>query len=154
MRVLRAIAGGAGLRTAAEMSAPLFPPSKTIPRLDRWVRFNPDRTVTVLCGKVELGQGIVTAIAQIAAEELDVALERVASGRRYPLSPDEGFTAGSQSIEVGGAAMRLACAEVRELFLEAAARTGSERRRAAVNDGAIELPGTDLRTSYWDLAAK
>ena len=47
----------------------------TTPRLDRWVRFNADRTVTVFSGKVELGQGIETAIAQIAADELDVNLE-------------------------------------------------------------------------------
>ena len=90
---------------------------KTTPRLDRWVRFNADRTVTVFSGKVELGQGIETAIAQIAADELDVALERLSLvAGDTTQSPDEWYTAGSQSIEIGGMSMRLACAEVRSLF--------------------------------------
>ena len=123
------------------MSAPVLPRSlKTNPQLERWVRFNADRTVTVFSGKVELGQGIVTAIAQIAAEELDVSLARLAIvPGDTRCSPDEWYTAGSQSIEVGGAAMRLACAEVRHLFVEAAARrfettmrrgSGSSSRKA------------------------
>jgi CO/xanthine dehydrogenase Mo-binding subunit len=139
------------------MSAPVLPQSlKTNPQLERWVRFNADRTVTVFSGKVELGQGIVTAIAQIAAEELDVSLARLAIvPGDTRCSPDEWYTAGSQSIEVGGAAMRLACAEVRQLFVEEAARrfevSAAELR---VHDGAIELPGTDVATSYWDLAGE
>ena len=139
------------------MSAPILPQSlRTNPQLERWVRFNADRTVTVFSGKVELGQGIVTAIAQIAAEELDVSLARLAIvPGDTRCSPDEWYTAGSQSVEVGGAAMRLACAEVRQLFVEAAARrldvSAAELR---VRDGAIGLPGTDLATSYWDLAGE
>ena len=106
------------------MIPPPLPQSlKTTPRLDRWVCFNADRTVTVFSGKVELGQGIETAIAQIAADELDVSLERLALvAGDTTQSPDEWYTAGSQSIEVGGLSMRLVCAEVRRLFLEAAAR--------------------------------
>jgi CO/xanthine dehydrogenase Mo-binding subunit len=129
---------------------------RTTPRLDRWVRFNADRTVTVFSGKVELGQGIETAIAQIAAEELDVPLERLAivSGDTTR-SPDELYTAGSQSIEVGGAAMRLVCAEVRSLLLEAAARELEvNAAELVVRDGTIGLPGTDLRMTYWDLAPR
>ena len=45
--------------------------------LDAWIRINADGTATVFNGKVELGQGIVTALAQIAAEELDLPLARV-----------------------------------------------------------------------------
>jgi CO/xanthine dehydrogenase Mo-binding subunit len=129
---------------------------KTNPRLDRWLRFNPDRTVTVRSGKVELGQGIVTAIAQIAAEELDVSLERLRwVAGDTSASPDEWYTAGSQSIEVGGLSMRLVCAEVRQLFLQAAAQeleVGIEELQ--VNDGVIGIPGTDVGTSYWDLAPR
>lgn len=129
---------------------------KTNPRLERWVHFNPDRTVTVRSGKVELGQGIVTAIAQIAAEELDVSLDRLQLvAGDTSASPDEWYTAGSQSIEVGGLSMRLVCAEVRQLFLQAAAReleVGIEELQ--VNDGVIGIPGTDVRTSYWDLAPR
>ena len=139
------------------MMPPVLPQSlKTTPRLDRWVRFNADRTVTVFSGKVELGQGIETAIAQIAADELDVTLERLSLvAGDTTQSPDEWYTAGSQSIEIGGMAMRLACAEVRSLFLDAAARelevNAAELR---VRDGTIEVAGTDLRTSYWDLAPR
>ena len=45
--------------------------------LDAWLRINPDGTATVFTGKVELGQGILTALAQIAAEELDLPLSRI-----------------------------------------------------------------------------
>jgi nicotinate dehydrogenase subunit B len=139
------------------MSAAALPLSlKSNPRLDRWVRIDAGGTVSVFSGKVELGQGIVTAIAQIAAEELDVSSERVAIvAGDTALSPDEWYTAGSQSIEVGGAAMRLACAEVRQLFLEAAARQFEVAvAELRIDDGAIEVPGTDLRTSYWELAPR
>lgn len=61
------------------------------PRLDRWVAINADGTVTVRTGKVEIGQGIVSAMAQVAAEELDVAYSRI---RMAPadtvLGPNEG----------------------------------------------------------------
>jgi nicotinate dehydrogenase subunit B len=70
-------------------------------------------------------------------------------------SPDEWYTAGSQSIEVGGLSMRLVCAEVRQLFLRAAARELEVGiAELQVNDGVIGIPGTDVRTSYWDLAPR
>jgi CO/xanthine dehydrogenase Mo-binding subunit len=137
------------------MSSAALPQSlKTTPRLDRWVRFNADRTVTVFSGKVELGQGIETAIAQIAAEELGVSLERLSLvAGDTTQSPDEWYTAGSQSIEVGGMAMRLACVDVRNLFLEAAAHALEvNMAELAIRDGTIAVTGTDLSTSYWDLA--
>ncbi len=124
------------------------------PNLDQWVRFNDDRTVTVFSGKVEFGQGIETAIAQIAAEELDVSLDRLALvAGDTTTSPDEWYTAGSQSIEVGGTAMRHVCAEVRAVFLEAAAkRFEVDAADLRVTDGSIHIPGTDVRTDYWALA--
>src|SRR5947208_11937801 len=91
--------------------------------LDAWIRINPDGTATVFTGKVELGQGIVTALAQIAAEELDLPLARISmvsgdTGR----TPNEGQTAGSQSVENSGTALGLAGAEVRAILLELAAK--------------------------------
>jgi hypothetical protein len=139
------------------MSTPALPLSlRNNPRLDRWVRFDAGGTVTVFSGKVELGQGIVTAIAQIAAEELVIALDRLAIiAGDTTVAPDEWYTAGSQSIEVGGAAMRLACAEVRQLFLEHAARRFEvDPEQLQLRDGVFELPGTDLTASYWDLASQ
>ena len=77
------------------------------PELDRWLTVNDDGTLTVCTGKVELGQGIKTAIAVICAEELDVDLQciRVQSGDTEA-APNEFMTAGSGSIEASGAAVR------------------------------------------------
>src|SRR5258708_11622754 len=127
---------------------------KANPRLDRWVRIDARDTVTIFSGKVELGQGTVTAIAQIAAEELDVAIGRIAMvPGDTAVSPNEWYTAGSLSMEAGGSAMRAACAEVRKLFVDAAARKLEvSAADLEVRDGTIGGPGTDLSTSYWALA--
>src|SRR4051794_7495471 len=84
--------------------------------LDAWIRIGADGDATVFTGKVELGQGVLTALAQIAAEELDLLLARVniISGDTAR-TPNEGQTAGSQSIETSGTALRMAGAEVRSI---------------------------------------
>src|SRR6476659_10880882 len=72
-------------------------------RLDGWIRINPDGSATVFTGKVELGQGILTALAQIAAEEIALPLARVrmiSGATRQP--PNEGQTAGSPSSASSG----------------------------------------------------
>src|SRR5262245_15076312 len=76
--------------------------------LDAWLRINADGSAAIFTGKVELGQGVLTALAQIAAEELDLPLARVemVSGDTAR-TPDEGWTAGSQSTEYDGTAIRL-----------------------------------------------
>jgi hypothetical protein len=96
-------------------------------RLDAWLRISPDGTVTVLSGKVELGQGIRTALAQIVADELDVDITRLRMvAADTDLSPDESYTSGSMSIQQSGSALRQAGAEARLILLElAAARLGS-----------------------------
>ena len=83
-------------------------------RLDAWLRVDPNGTVTIFTGKIELGQGIGTALSQIAADELDVDLKRldVVHGDTAR-TPDEGQTAGSLSVEQSGTALRFACAEAR-----------------------------------------
>ena len=123
-------------------------------RLDRWLRINRDGTVTVFPGKVEIGQGILTALAQIVAEELDVTYGRI---RLAPAdttySPDEGMTSGSQSITDGGAALRYAAAEARDLLLQrAAARLGVSLEQVAVADGTVTSRSGGSVT-YWELAA-
>jgi len=127
------------------------------PELDDWIRFNPDRSVTVFSGKVELGQGIRTALAQIAADELDVALERIrlvtADTER---SPDEGGTTGSRSLEASGAAIRIASAEARHHLLSLAfeqLNSLSDLDELQVDDGVISDPRTGRRTDYWELLA-
>jgi nicotinate dehydrogenase subunit B len=123
------------------------------PRLGDWLRIVPDGTVEVRSGKVELGQGVLTALAQIAAEELDVDVSRLRmTAAATDVSPDEGYTAGSLSIQNSGAALRQVCAEARELYLTvAAARLGAPSVDLTVDDGQISAPG-GAATSYWELA--
>src|SRR5260370_21446087 len=93
------------------------------PLLAQWVDFSEPGVVRVFSAKVELGQGIVTAIAQIAAEELRLPIAQVvvvSGDTRY--CPDESYTAGSMSIEIGGTSMRIACAQARQEIREQAAR--------------------------------
>ena len=96
------------------MNAPLPGPLNDNPVLDRWVAFSSAGKVTVLTGRVELGQGVLTAMAQIAADELDIAMERITirSGDTEK-APNEGYTAGSQSIQFGSVALRQALADRR-----------------------------------------
>lgn len=123
------------------------------PRLSQRVQFNQDRTVTIRPGKVEIGQGIISAIAQIAAEELDLAYDRIlVLPVDTTLSPNEASTSGSRSIQEGGESMRYACAEIRYLFLEAAAaKLNLPIGALRVIDGLIysEIGSTEM--SYWDL---
>ena len=68
----------------AQVQAPSLPGSlQTNRMLDGWLRINADGRVTVFTGKVELGQGILTALAQIAADELDVNYDRIEIGRAH-----------------------------------------------------------------------
>src|SRR5262249_41546065 len=104
-------------------------------------------------GKVELGQGIITALAQIAAEELDLPLARLhmISGDTEK-TPNEGVTAGSQSIENSGVALRLAGAEVRAILIDLAAnRLGLEVSTLAVADGVISAP-EGRKVTYGEVA--
>ncbi|CAN0194419.1 unnamed protein product, partial [Phaeothamnion confervicola] len=125
------------------------------PRLDLWVSFAESGKVVVNTGRVELGQGVLTAMAQIAADELDVAMARVVvrSGVTDNM-PNEGYTAGSQSIQMGGQAMGQACAEARALLLAQAARViGCNAGELSVRDGEFLRNGAATGQDYWTLAA-
>ncbi len=125
------------------------------PFLDQWIGFGEDRTVRLATGKVELGQGVLTALCQIAAEELDVAPARVCvvSGDTAR-SPNEGFTAGSRSIEVAGAAVQRVCVQVRQYFLEyAAGILECEAAALVVQDGCFLRQGEASGHDYWSLHA-
>ncbi|WP_309605599.1 molybdopterin cofactor-binding domain-containing protein [Phenylobacterium sp.] len=126
------------------------------PRLDRWVSFDPDGRVRVAFGRMEYGQGIATALAQIAADELDAPFARL---RVVPAAtgdiPDEGLTVGSMSIEFSGPALRAACAEVRALFTAAAAgRLGCDAAELDIRDGAFLKGGQASGLDYWSLAGE
>ncbi len=136
------------------MNAPLPGPLNDNPYLDRWVTFPAPGKVTVLTGRVELGQGVLTAMAQIAADELDVAIERITvRSADTEKAPNEGYTAGSQSIQFGGVAMRQACADVRALFLEQAAKVlACKVDELSIRDGSIYRGNTSTGQDYWTLA--
>jgi nicotinate dehydrogenase subunit B len=122
-------------------------------RLEGWIRLEPDETVMVFTGKAELGQGILTALAQIAAEELDVGLEKIRMvSADTSRGPDEQYTFGSQSVEQSGSAIRVASAEARSILLAAAARRfGVRTSDLQITSGAIAAPG-GRRATFWELA--
>ena len=123
------------------------------PDLDLWLAINADGTLSISPGKCELGQGIRTALAQIAAEELDVAFERIRVATvDTDHSPNEGRTTGSLSIQRSGTAIRVASAEARHLLLaNAAAKLDVPAERLGVEDGRILLEGQPTGLSYWEL---
>jgi CO/xanthine dehydrogenase Mo-binding subunit len=134
------------------MTTPASPSLVANPDPTRWVSPGEDRTVLVRPGKVELGQGVLTALAQIVADGMRVRLERVRMvAASTDVSPDEGFTAGSLSIQHSGAALRAVAATWHACLLdEAEAAFGAEP--SPVEDGVVTAP--DGRTlSYWDLPA-
>jgi nicotinate dehydrogenase subunit B len=138
---------------------PVLPGSLNANRmLDGWLRINANGTITMFTGKVELGQGILTALTQIVADELDVDLKRleVVSGDTA-LTPNEGVTSGSLSIQDSGTALRFACAEARGLLLQAAAtKLGVAVGELKVSDGNITQlnAASGARTSYWDMSGE
>ena len=137
------------------MNAPVWPgPLNENPTLARWVSFPASGKVAVNTGRVEIGQGVLTAMAQIAADELDVAMSRIElhSGDTE-LTPNEGYTAGSQSMQFGGVAMRQACADVRALFLDQAAKViGCPASELSIRDGSVLRKGAATGQDYWTLA--
>src|SRR5262245_64500961 len=92
-----------------------------------------------------------SALAQIAAEELDVAYERVEMvSADTARTPNEGMTAGSLSVENSGTALRFACAEARQILFElAAAKLGVAVANLSVSDGTVTGSG---KVTYWELA--
>jgi nicotinate dehydrogenase subunit B len=123
------------------------------PRLSTWLRIDRAGHVAAYSGKVELGQGILGALAQIVAEELDLDLAQV---RMVPAatgtSPDEAMTSGSLSVQHSGAALRHACAQARALHVErAGAMHGIAPAELHVARGEIFQRERRI-SSYWDMA--
>src|ERR1700704_6140642 len=133
-----------------------LPPSLAAnPNLSSWVKISAQGHVVVSPGKVEIGQGIVTALAKTPADELDIDIGRIQMVRATTAgSPNEGVTSGSLSVQQSGRAVRHVCAEVRQILLTAAAdRLGVGIDALAISDGEISGPG-NVRTSYWELAGE
>ena len=137
------------------MSQTSLPPNiVSNPLLSQWLNFQHLPKITVCSGKVELGQGIQTALQQIAADELGIDLEQIhwIAGDTQD-SPDEWYTAGSLSIENGGTALKVALGFGRTLFLEAAAQQiNAPIESVTIEHGIFSSPQSSEQTSYAKLA--
>jgi CO/xanthine dehydrogenase Mo-binding subunit len=138
----------------AAAGAPKPPGSlATSPYLDAWIRIDADG-ITAFTGKAELGQGFKTAFQQIAAEELDVPFEAIKvvtadTGR----TANEGYTAGSHSMQDSGTAILNAAAQVRALLVaEAARRLDLPAESLRTENGSVVAPDGQ-RLGYGDLVA-
>src|SRR5260221_944271 len=145
-------AQNSGTQPTAEL--PLPGSLKDDPMLDSWIRVDADGTITVFTGKAELGQGVKTALIQLAAEELAVEPETIhlvtADTAR---TPNEGYTAGSHSMQDSGTAIMNATAQVRAILIEAAAiRLQLPAERLKASGGAVTADD-GRRLSYGDLVS-
>jgi nicotinate dehydrogenase subunit B len=124
------------------------------PELDSWIRIDTEGRATVFTGKAELGQGLRTALIQIAADELCVApgsIELITADTA--LTPDEGVTAGSHSMQDSGTAILNAAANVRALLTEAAAwRLVTAADQVELADGIASAPNGQ-QVTYGELVA-
>ena len=155
------LAAGGGLLVSVALSrapaqgeeAPLPGSLKETPLLDAWIRVGPDGGITAFSGKAELGQGLKTALIQVVAEQLDVAPARVSLGTADTArTPNEGFTAGSHSMQDSGTALLNAAAQTRLLLLDAAAGAlGVAAETLMVADGVVRAPDGATR-DYGSLA--
>jgi nicotinate dehydrogenase subunit B len=113
--------------------------TQTYPNVGSWLALDPDGGVTIFYGKVEQGTGIETAIAQLVADELDVAFANIhVIQGDTDRTPDQGYTAGSQSLSAGSVPIRHAAAQARAtLIAMAAAQLKVAPETLATRDGAV-----------------
>ena len=126
------------------------------PTLAQWISVDSDGMILLRAGKVELGQGIGIVQMQVVAEELDVAIAsiRMIAGHTE-VSVDQGYTSGSNSVQIGAMALRQVCAQIRQLFLDAASSFfQTPVDRIQLSNGIFSTPHSDKRISYLDLAPK
>jgi len=137
----------------AQDAGPPLPGSlKESPELDAWLRIDAFGAVTLFTGKAELGQGVKTALLQVAAEELEVPLGGIALVTADTArTPNEGYTAGSHSMQDSGTAIRHAAAQLRQMLIERAAeRLGRPAGELRAERGAVATPD-GRRIGYGEL---
>ena len=122
--------------------------------LGAWFDLSTEGIAVLKTGKVELGQGILLALRQIAAEELDLSLARLETiSGDTALSPFEAGTVGSMSVETSGPLVRRGAAELRHgLFDAAAMRLQAPRSEITATDGHFYLNGESTSETYWTAA--
>ena len=157
-----ALAGPLAAQDATEVQGPKaapvgqkLPGSLTeTPFLDSWIRVAGDGRIEVFTGKAELGQGVRTALLQIAAEELgvtpgDITLTTADTGR----TPNEGYTAGSHSMQDSGTAIKFAAAQVRGILLDAAAEKLGVARETLDTNGTRVVGSGGQAVAFADLVS-
>jgi nicotinate dehydrogenase subunit B len=129
------------------------PPAKplALTEVDSYLVVDAKGAVTLYSGKVDLGTGVETALAQMAAEELDVPFSRIKVVQGdTALTPEQGSTWGSLSIQIGGIQIRQASAAAKAALLEEAAnRLNVKKEDLNVADGVIT--GGGKRVTYGQL---
>jgi nicotinate dehydrogenase subunit B len=139
-----------GVPGSVSAATPRAPKSVAKEAIDSWLTISPDNRVTIFCGKVDLGTGTRTALAQLAAEELDVPFERIEMVMGdTATTPDQWLTAGNLTIFQGGSELRRAAASARRALVgRAAQRLGVPSSELIVEDGVVRMkadPGRALR---------
>jgi nicotinate dehydrogenase subunit B len=123
-------------------------------QLDSWIAIDKQGRVTAFFGKIDGGQGVDAAVAQIVAEELDVPFARVAvvlGDTR--LTVNQGGASGSTGLQKGGLTMRYTAAEARRVLVEMASqKLGLPADQLGVTDGIVSAKADAAKTvSYADL---
>ncbi|TPI53351.1 xanthine dehydrogenase family protein molybdopterin-binding subunit [Mesorhizobium sp. B3-1-7] len=139
----------------AQTAKPELPGSLAdTPSLDAWIRIDADGSITVFTGKAELGQGTKTSLRQIAAEELEVepaAIKLITADTA--LTPNEGYTAGSQTIQNSGTAIRYASAQARQILIaKASEKFGAPVEALKAEAGAVVGPN-GAKAGYGELVS-
>jgi len=130
--------------------------SVSLTDVESFIAIDADGKVTVYCGHVDLGTGVQTAIAQISAEELDVPVGRVTVIQGdTALTPDQGITSGSFSIQGAGMQIRQAAATARQaLLMLAAQHLGSTAEDLVIADGVVRSKSSGKQVGYGELVAE
>lgn len=138
---------------AADKGRSAPPKTVAVDQVDGFVAIDARGNVTVYSGKVDLGTGVYTALTQIAADELYVPFDKVKIVQGdTALTPDQGNTWGSLTIQAGGVQIRQACATAREALLDqAAGKLGAARGDLAVRDGVVSPKSGGKSISYGQL---
>lgn len=123
------------------------------PSLHLWLSLDKQQIITLHSGKVELGQGVQIALQQIACDALGVDPDQLEfEGGNTLQGPDEGQTAGSQSVDQGGQAVSMACLFARQIFMQAAAlELAVPVENLELERGIFSCTETDRTCSYWSL---
>ena len=150
------VVGFSAEASLASTAAPALEPARGVAKdvVDSFLVMHTDGKITVYVGKVDLGTGTKTALAQIAAEELDVPFKAITMVMGdTATTPDQWLTGANLTIAQGGGELRRACATARAaLVARAAQRLGVQPAELAVNAGMVRVKADSAKSvSYAQL---